>query len=764
MAPTTTFAGNLVTAVSGRTFAEPGHSEHTLEWLISPIGIELFSASYWSQSPLRIIRKMTTYYAKLFSEENFESALFAASIVPGAIEELGFDQRPHRVRSYTVAREAFRNGKSLRIDGVQRFSRELILFSRALEQEFSCPININLYLTPGHHGARALDRHYDTHDVFVLQVHGQKKWRVYDSAISFPLEYLPPIRSERHGRRRQRVLKKKESNIRESCKVADEFILQAGDLLYLPHGYWHEAEGTDGDASCHLTVGVQSSTYLELLTIAMTHAAARVLELRKPLPLGFGTHADCRVAVREHVEQILNSIRPEIDSDAALNEVAEIFARSRQSVDGGLLQSATLLDLTGISLSSCVKIRDGLICRVSSNGTNVSLHFGSVVVTLPIVFEAACRFIARGIQFIPREIPGDLADEERVSLAQRLIKDGLLASSDTRTQDKPQPVLTFRGWIPAKLSFRRKKSAIEWLYFGRESWTEPFFHQTVKRVKEHVPNAPTRSTGLKVLSRFQDEIAPSGFIFHVSRCGSTLISNALKTIHGTIVISEGQPFGAIFGAQVQEFGDVTGWEAKRDGLLKGIVRAFGQRRTGDETGLVVKFSSWDILSFSLVRRLWPAVPCVIVIRNPIEVMVSCIQKPPGWMRFKQKPKAASRIFGWSEDVVSKMTNEQFCARGIAEFFRAGAAGIGPECRVLSYEDLKAPRAIDVAKFFGLDLSGFGQQKLDGVFATYAKDPEGKVPFVDDRKEKQSAATDVMRRECKKWAEEPYLLLKQHENW
>lgn len=741
-----------------------GQSELDLSWMISPMDCSSFVGSYWTQGPLRISRSDRLYYRQLLSERELEYALFVASKSPGSVEELGDKQRPRQVRNHAMAVESFRGGRSLRIDGIQRFSRKLILLCRALEQEFSCPTNINLYLTPGQAGARALDRHYDTHDVFILQTHGRKKWRIYDSPIEFPLEYLPPIRCERQGRFRQKIEVRKELAARSTANVVNEFILEAGDLLYLPRGYWHEAEGVAGHVSCHLTVGIQALTYMDLMTIAITQAATRNPKLRESLPVGFGTYSDCRGAVREQVAQIVESLRPQIDSDSALAEVAEIFVRSRQSLDGALLRSPAALNVEGVGLGSRVRIRDGVICRVSVSESNVSLNFGAAVFSLPLAFESACRFIARTRRFTPSELPGDVTNDERVSMVQRLIKDGLLTSADAQTMKAIGPTEKIRGWVPTKLNLRLRRSTIEWLYLGREPLADPFFHQTITRVKATVPDVPMRETGLKALSRLEDEVLPSGFIFHVSRCGSTLLANGLRAIPETIVVSEAQPFGALFVPRKHESGVSNGWETKRDELLRGIVRAYGQRRAGNEKALVIKFSSWDILSFQVVRRLWPEVPCVVVVRDPIEVMVSCIQEPPGWMRLKRDAAVASRVFGWTESSIDEMTDEQFCARGIAEFFRAGAANLRGQCRVVSYENLKAPRVRDIARFFGLDVAQLGEQKLDEVFATYAKDSKGMKPFVDDREEKQNAATDVIRGECKQWAEEPYLLLKQQESW
>ena len=59
---------------------------------------------------------------------------------------------------------------------VHRFVPAIAKLKSALEQMFSFPININMYLTPG--TGKALGKHYDTHDVIVLQIAGKKKWKL----------------------------------------------------------------------------------------------------------------------------------------------------------------------------------------------------------------------------------------------------------------------------------------------------------------------------------------------------------------------------------------------------------------------------------------------------------------------------------------------------------------------------------------------------------------------------------------------------------
>jgi len=285
----------------------------------------VFLESHWTKTFVRMARSDPSFYTSLFPESDLEYALSKAADDARSIKILDAHRPFRSLDRYADAQSAYRSGNSLRLDGIQRFSPKLMLLVRALERELSCFTGINMYLTPGKIGARALPKHYDTHDVFVLQVRGEKKWRIYTPPTVFPLEYVPPIRGEEDELLR---IKKQVAHqcLRDASQISDEFTLKAGDLLYLPRGYWHQAESVDANVSCHLAIGVRPYTYLELLTVAIAQVAALNVNLRKPLPTGFATLKGCPASVRESVAGILESLQTHIDPDKALAEMAEIFS------------------------------------------------------------------------------------------------------------------------------------------------------------------------------------------------------------------------------------------------------------------------------------------------------------------------------------------------------------------------------------------------------------------------------------------------------
>jgi ribosomal protein L16 Arg81 hydroxylase len=121
---------------------------------------------------------------------------------------------------------------------------------------------VNLHA--GFQGARGFHTHWDGHDVFAVQLEGKKKWRLFGFTEQAPLA-VPP--DAKHGAPTNHVW---------------EGVLDRGDMLYLPRGYWHATEFVD-DASLHLTFAVQHPTAIEFLHW-LTARYEKELVIRRDIP------------------------------------------------------------------------------------------------------------------------------------------------------------------------------------------------------------------------------------------------------------------------------------------------------------------------------------------------------------------------------------------------------------------------------------------------------------------------------------------------
>jgi len=321
------------------------------------------------------------------------------------------------------------------------------------------------------------------------------------------------------------------------------------------------------------------------------------------------------------------------------------------------------------------------------------------------------------------------------------------------------------GWLPIEIGFDAHPAIVpgalvRWMEFGSTPLAEPFLSHTVDKLRTGTPPARELETDLDTLQRWGGRlpsIRPAGFIFHISRCGSTLIANGLKTSEDVLLVSESRPLSGLLRPFSTRGGRYTTarWTQIREALLKSLFSLFAHYRTGRPEPLFIKFTSVDILSMSVVRSLWPEVPCVVVVRDPVEVMVASLSGG-GWMSLKSTPELACQFFGWADLPRSpdRMTDEEFSARVLGRYFAAARDSVDEKCMIVDYEDLNPKRVRAIAAHFGVELPT-GGDSLEQVFRSYAKDPNKRRPYQDDRARKQALATSVVRGAAYEWATPGY---------
>src|SRR5690606_8885374 len=179
-------------------------------------------------------------------------------------------------------------------------------------------------------------------------------------------------------------------------------------------------------------------------------------------------------------------------------------------------------------------------------------------------------------------------------------------------------------WYPARLRLHERDPYCEWLQLESIPFTDPFFDETLAKGRSSPANSsrfrPMSSLGQ--LLDWQDElphVPPTAFIFHVSRCGSTLLSQLLG-LHPRCVSLAEVPF----------FDDLLRLPFKADGpsgfavpeALTAAIAIYGQQRTGDEQHLFIKLDSWHIFFWERIRACYPGVPFFLLYRQPDEIVRS----------------------------------------------------------------------------------------------------------------------------------------------
>jgi hypothetical protein len=185
----------------------------------------------------------------------------------------------------------------------------------------------------------------------------------------------------------------------------------------------------------------------------------------------------------------------------------------------------------------------------------------------------------------------------------------------------------FQNWLPTELFEKEGELFLEWIYLWDEHFNMPFFDETLSRCLslnsfKGLEQKEKRITSIEFLSEVAqclDSVDPGLFIFHTSRCGSTLTTQILSMDNHNIVYPEYIIVDSILRAQIQ--GNSVSIK-KRKEWLRNLIIIMGQKRFSDEKRLIVKLDSWHFHFHGLIRELYPEVPFAFLYREPETILRS----------------------------------------------------------------------------------------------------------------------------------------------
>ncbi|MFI5954943.1 cupin domain-containing protein [Cryptosporangium sp. NPDC051539] len=295
----------------------------------------------------------------------------------------------------------FADGATIVLQALHRTWPPLVDFGQQLATDLGHPVQINAYVTPPQNQGFAA--HYDVHDVFVLQVAGEKRWLIHEPVIASPLRTQPWTS---HA-----------DAVAERATEAPVIntVMRPGDSLYLPRGWLHSAQAL-GETSVHLTVGVHPTTKHALVE-ALAALAADVPALRESLPLGVDLADPTGLGLSSVVDALSSWLR-EADPAVVADEVRKrVWPQSRPEPVAPLAQAAFV---AGLGPDSVVRLRRHLRCVWDGS----VLRLPDRTLTLPPITTAAVKTLLTGAPVRVAELP-DLDADDQVVLVRRLLREGL---------------------------------------------------------------------------------------------------------------------------------------------------------------------------------------------------------------------------------------------------------------------------------------------------------------------------------------------------
>jgi hypothetical protein len=308
------------------------------------------------------------------------------------------------------------------------------------------------------------------------------------------------------------------------------------------------------------------------------------------------------------------------------------------------------------------------------------------------------------------------------------------------------------GWTPISVDFEPVRPVIRWCFTEGVEFTDPFFEQTIDRCSRDLFRLlfwrETDVEALAELAASRPGLAPAGIIFHLSRSGSTLVTQMLAALPEALVISEPGPMDEVLRAR-RTRPDLSD-ECIVD-CLRWMASALGQQRLPGQRRFILKLDAWAILQWVLIRRAFPDAACIFVYREPTEVLVSHLGHrgyhmipgtlPPAWL-------------GMPMNESHSLSAEDYSARVLARLCEAAldAAQEGA-VELVHYDCLPEAVPDTVAPLFGIETGDRERALFAGVADRDAKNPF--IPFVADGADKSRRATPAVRAASVAWVQTVY---------
>ena len=377
---------------------------------IEPHPADEFLDGYWESAPLLVHRDEPRRFDDLLSEADVERVLCSGGLRYPAFRLVKAGARlepreytvdvPWRPTGFTRTADVdrvlaeFYGGATIVLQGLHLHWPPLAIFCRELEATLGQPVQANAYYTP--RGSQGLPVHHDTHDVFVLQAAGEKRWLVYEPALELPL------RDQRYT-----------AELGAPGEPVLDETLAAGDTLYLPRGWLHEALTSETD-SLHVTVGVNVVTAIDAVRAALDECAGEV-EFRRAVPPGGELAAD-----------LLDRLAARLEPADVARRARRRLVATRRPIRHGQLGELRALDR--LTLDTELERRPTVLADLElGDDGGVTVLFEGKTVSFPpqASLDVAYAVTATG-PFSARDLPGDLEEAGRLVLVRRLVREGLV--------------------------------------------------------------------------------------------------------------------------------------------------------------------------------------------------------------------------------------------------------------------------------------------------------------------------------------------------
>ncbi len=313
--------------------------------------------------------------------------------------------------------------------------------------------------------------------------------------------------------------------------------------------------------------------------------------------------------------------------------------------------------------------------------------------------------------------------------------------------------LNFAGWSPIRIhEAPGGEPQVDWMRAPPEVTRKPFFADGVQDAMQHpFHQAFRRQSSLDDLigwARVSPGLQPSGIVFHVSRCGSTLVSQAFAALEDHVVLSEPPPLDDLLRAdrRLPSLAPDRATDAVR-AFASAWAQPAAPAHGTPPRHLVIKCDCWSTAHAARIADAWPDAPWLFLYRDPVEVLVSQLQQRGAYL-IPGGPLGVDPA-GIPFDEALRMGPEAYCARTLGAIYEAMLREFRPgRTLLLHYRQLPAAIADTIAPHFGMQPDASARERMRAACGVHAKNPL--QPFEPDAERKRRAAPQRLHALAEQW--------------
>ena len=363
-----------------------------LLWPVSPAE---FNERYWGRQYLFIERNSAHFYDDVLRIEDID-LLLQSDVLPTNFVNVVSNGTAHPLEEWSRVEKAARGetrivipekllalhcaGATLILNQIHRSVPRLNRACLILAQDLGFPVRANVYVTPT--GAQGFNRHSDDHEIFILQISGEKTFLVYGDTGN------------------------------------QEIRLKAGDFLYLPAGVFHEAH-TAQSPSIHASVGLYPVRAYELIEelAALARQSPAFQRLIPATPLG----------VLDHNSELLHDLTS-LFASHGVSGLQERLRRPYLHAQSRLVpgQFSNIFNLDTVDMDTIISKRPEVSVAMSVHGSELKLENGTRSLNVASFLRNSISQVLSGTPTTVRSIEGLLTDAGKISLVKSLIGIGVI--------------------------------------------------------------------------------------------------------------------------------------------------------------------------------------------------------------------------------------------------------------------------------------------------------------------------------------------------